>query len=79
MSLPQTSQIVQQEETASARQRFGKHVPAATNTHAAIEELDSKGSDDDVYYSELLARTSRNLLEWTERKVDDCFFQKRLI
>jgi hypothetical protein len=48
ISLPETSRIVQQEETASARQRFGKHVPAATNIHAAVEELGSKGSEDDV-------------------------------
>jgi hypothetical protein len=31
--------IVQPEETFTVRQRLGKHVPAATNTKAKIEEL----------------------------------------
>jgi hypothetical protein len=31
--------IVEAEETAAARQRLGKHLPAATNTHVTIEEL----------------------------------------
>jgi hypothetical protein len=30
--------IVEPEETAAARQRLGKHVSAATNTHITIEE-----------------------------------------
>jgi hypothetical protein len=37
--LPNKAGIVEPEQTAVARQRFGKHVPAATNTHAAIQEL----------------------------------------
>jgi hypothetical protein len=31
--------IVEPEETAVAMQRLGKHVPAATNTHATTQEL----------------------------------------
>jgi hypothetical protein len=31
--------IVEPEETTIARQRVGKHVPVAMNTHTAIEEL----------------------------------------
>jgi hypothetical protein len=31
--------IVEPEETAVTRRRLGKHIPAATNTHAVIEEL----------------------------------------
>jgi hypothetical protein len=30
---------VESEETAVAKQRLGKHVPAATNTHTTIEEV----------------------------------------
>jgi hypothetical protein len=30
--------ILKSEETSIARQRLGKHIPAATNTHATIEE-----------------------------------------
>jgi hypothetical protein len=31
--------IVEPEETVVARQRLGNHFPAATNTHATVEEL----------------------------------------
>jgi hypothetical protein len=31
--------IMESEETAVARQRFGRYIPAETNTHSAIEEL----------------------------------------
>jgi hypothetical protein len=31
--------IVGPEQTSIARQRLGKHIPAATNTQATIEEL----------------------------------------
>jgi hypothetical protein len=31
--------IIELEETAVARQRLSKHVSAATNTHATIEEM----------------------------------------
>jgi hypothetical protein len=31
--------MAEPEETAVAKQWLGKHVPAATNTHATIEEL----------------------------------------
>jgi hypothetical protein len=34
--------IVKSEETSIARQVLGKHIPAATNTHATIEEPASK-------------------------------------
>jgi hypothetical protein len=33
------ARIVESEETAVTRQRLGKHIPAATNTHATMEEL----------------------------------------
>jgi hypothetical protein len=33
------ARIVELEEAAVARKRHGKHVPAAKNTHATIEEL----------------------------------------
>jgi cytochrome c5 len=31
--------ISKQEQTAAARERLGKHVPAATNTHTKIKDI----------------------------------------
>jgi hypothetical protein len=36
------SRIVEPEQTSIARQPLDKHIPAATNTHATIEEPVSK-------------------------------------
>jgi hypothetical protein len=36
---PLKAGIVEPEQTSIARQRLSKHIPAATNTQAAIEEL----------------------------------------
>jgi hypothetical protein len=35
----QKTGIVEPEETAVARQRLAKHLPASTNTHTTVEEL----------------------------------------
>jgi hypothetical protein len=39
VSPPEQAGALESEENAVTRQRLGKHFPAATNTHATVEEL----------------------------------------
>jgi hypothetical protein len=62
--------IVEPEETVVVRQRLGKHVPTATNTHATTEELlDAVFSMSSMSYQVVCSG----------RKVVDYFFPELLV